>query len=98
MKSEAFFLKEKFVFWWGLRPRPRPNLPRPWAGPRAYDIYIRKGDPSLPLIYRKFRNQVESGRHVEKYYAADNLENYMFDLFEGSPRTLVSFNPPPRVY
>ena len=30
MKSEAFFPKENFVFWWGLRPRP--NLPRPWAG------------------------------------------------------------------
>ena len=31
MKNGAFFLKENFVFRWGLRPRP--NLPRPWAGP-----------------------------------------------------------------
>ena len=31
MKSGAFFLKKNFVFLWGLRPRP--NLPRPWAGP-----------------------------------------------------------------
>ena len=31
MESGAFFHKENFVFWWGLRPRL--NLPRPWAGP-----------------------------------------------------------------
>ena len=36
MKSGAFFLKEIFVFWWGLRPRP--NLPRPWAGPDWPDL------------------------------------------------------------
>ena len=26
MESGAFFHKENFVFWWGLRPRP-------WTGP-----------------------------------------------------------------
>ena len=31
MENGTFFLKENFVFWWGLRPRP--NLPRPWDGP-----------------------------------------------------------------
>ena len=31
MKSGAFFPKENFVFWCGLRPKP--NLPRPWANP-----------------------------------------------------------------
>ncbi|KAK9995403.1 hypothetical protein SO802_020089 [Lithocarpus litseifolius] len=52
--------------------------------------------PAYRLFMGRFGNQVESGRHVEKYYTADNLENYLFDLFEGSPRTLVSINPPPR--
>ena len=36
-------------------------------------------------------NQVESGRYAEKYikYTADDLESYLLDLFEGSPRILL---------
>ena len=55
---------------------------------------LEKVIPAYCSFMERFWNQVESGRHVEKYYTADDLENYMFDLFEGSPRTLVSFNPP----
>ena len=55
---------------------------------------LEKVIPAYCSFMGRFWNQVESGRHVEKYYTADDLENYMFDLFEGSPRTLVSFNPP----
>ncbi|XP_075661396.1 exocyst complex component EXO70A1-like [Castanea sativa] len=46
------------------------------------------------LAYRsfmgRFRNQVESGRHAGKYikYTAEDLEGYLLDLFEGSPRVL----------
>ncbi|KAL4634429.1 hypothetical protein ACB092_04G198800 [Castanea dentata] len=44
--------------------------------------------------YRSFMgmlgNQVESGRYAGKYikYTADDLESYLLDLFEGSPRVL----------
>ena len=33
-----FFLKENFVFWWGLWPRP--NLPRPWAALFKAPIFL----------------------------------------------------------
>ena len=38
MKSGVFFPKKSFVFWWGLRPRPRP-----WAGPclSNLELYFR---------------------------------------------------------
>ncbi|KAK7820116.1 exocyst complex component EXO70A1 [Quercus suber] len=45
--------------------------------------------------YRSFMgmlgNQVESGRYAGKYikYTADDLESYLLDLFEGSPRILL---------
>ena len=34
----AFFVKDKYFLWWGLRPRPK--LPRPWAGPGLNSTYI----------------------------------------------------------
>ena len=54
--------------------------------------------PAYRLFMGRFGNQEESGTHVEKYHTTDNLENYLFDLFEGSPCTLVSINPPPIQY
>nr|XP_023894326.1 exocyst complex component EXO70B1-like [Quercus suber]POE58571.1 exocyst complex component exo70a1 [Quercus suber] len=38
----------------------------------------------------RFGNQVEIGRHAGKYikYTADDLESYLFNLFEGVPRVL----------
>ena len=39
MESGAFFPKKIFVFWWGLRPRP--NLPRPWAGPAVTFLRLK---------------------------------------------------------
>ncbi|KAL4634433.1 hypothetical protein ACB092_04G199100 [Castanea dentata] len=46
--------------------------------------------PAYRSFMGRFGNQVESGRHAGKYikYTADDLENYLLDLFEGSPRVL----------
>ena len=33
-RDGAFFVKGKYFLWWGLRPRPK--LPRPWAGPSLH--------------------------------------------------------------
>ncbi|KAK9995400.1 hypothetical protein SO802_020086 [Lithocarpus litseifolius] len=46
--------------------------------------------PAYRSFMGRFRNLVESGRHAGKYikYAAEDLEGYLLDLFEGSPRVL----------
>ncbi|XP_075663453.1 exocyst complex component EXO70A1-like [Castanea sativa] len=46
--------------------------------------------PAYRSFMGRFGNQVESGRHAGKYikYTADDLENYLLDLWEGSPRVL----------
>ena len=46
--------------------------------------------PAYRSFMGRFGNQVESGRHAEKYieYTADDLESYLFNLFEGVPRVL----------
>jgi exocyst complex protein 7 len=38
----------------------------------------------------RFGSQLESGRHAGKYikYTPDDLENYLIDLFEGTPLVL----------
>ena len=46
--------------------------------------------PAYRSFMGRFRNLVESGRHAAKYikYTAEDLESYLLDLFEGSPRVL----------
>ncbi|KAF3973982.1 hypothetical protein CMV_002653 [Castanea mollissima] len=46
--------------------------------------------PAYRSFMGRFRNLVESGRHAGKYikYTAEDLEGYLLDLFEGSPRVL----------
>ena len=46
--------------------------------------------PAYRSFMGRFRNLVESGRHAGKYikYTAEDLESYLLDLFEGSPRVL----------
>ncbi|KAF3973980.1 hypothetical protein CMV_002651 [Castanea mollissima] len=54
-------------------------------------IFIsKKVIPDYRSFMGRFGNQVESGRHAGNYmkYTADDLENYLLDLFEGSPRVL----------
>jgi exocyst complex protein 7 len=38
----------------------------------------------------RFGSQLEGGRHAGKYikYTPDDLENYLIDLFEGTPLVL----------
>ncbi|KAF3947545.1 hypothetical protein CMV_026337 [Castanea mollissima] len=67
-----------------------------WKVPDAqlreeFRIFIsEKVIPAYRSFMGRFGNQVESGRHAGKYikYTADDLENYLLDLFEGSPRVL----------
>jgi len=46
--------------------------------------------PAYRSFLGRFGNQVESGRHAGKYikYTADDLESYLLDFFEGTPRVL----------
>lgn len=46
--------------------------------------------PAYRAFDGRFRNQVESARNAGKYikYSADDLEGYLLDLFEGTPRVL----------
>ncbi|XP_050258235.1 exocyst complex component EXO70B1-like [Quercus robur] len=46
--------------------------------------------PTYRSFMGRFGNQEKSGRHAEKYieYTADDLESYLFNLFEGVPRVL----------
>ena len=54
--------------------------------------------PAYRSFMGRFRNQVESGMHAEKYikYTAGDLKKYLRDLFEGSPRELRTIKPPVR--
>ncbi|KAF3973978.1 hypothetical protein CMV_002650 [Castanea mollissima] len=57
--------------------------------------------PAYHSFMGRFGNQVESGGYAEQYikYTADDLENYLSDLFKGIPRvlrTLVCIKPPVR--
>jgi exocyst complex protein 7 len=44
--------------------------------------------PAYRSFLGRFGNRVESGRYAGKYikYSADDLQSYLLDLFEGSPR------------
>ncbi|KAK9277963.1 hypothetical protein L1049_027520 [Liquidambar formosana] len=46
--------------------------------------------PAYRSFVGRFRSQLESGRHAGKYikYTPEDLENYLLDLFEGSPGVL----------
>lgn len=46
--------------------------------------------PAYRAFLGRFGSQLESGRHAGKYikYTADDLENYLLDLFEGTPAIL----------
>lgn len=46
--------------------------------------------PAYRSFMGRFGNQLESGRHSGKYikYTPDDLENYVLDLFEGTPLVL----------
>ncbi|KDP30922.1 hypothetical protein JCGZ_11298 [Jatropha curcas] len=46
--------------------------------------------PAYRAFLGRFGNQLESGRHAGKYikYTAEDLENYLLDLFEGTPLVL----------
>ncbi|EEF51795.1 exocyst complex component EXO70B1 [Ricinus communis] len=46
--------------------------------------------PAYRAFLGRFGSQLESGRHAGKYikYTADDLENYLLDLFEGTPLVL----------
>ena len=46
--------------------------------------------PAYRSFMGRFRSQLESGRHAGKYikYTPEDLENYLLDLFEGSPGVL----------
>ena len=50
----------------------------------------KKVIPYYRSFMGRFGNQVKSRRHAGNYmkYTADELENYLLDLFEGSPRVL----------
>ena len=107
--STVFFPKEKKASAVALQERLKNfnacfeeiyNVQTAWIVP---DAQLRKElrisilesvIPAYRSFLRRFGNQIESGRDVEKYYTQDNLENYLSHLFEGSPRTLVSINPP----
>lgn len=42
------------------------------------------------IFMGRYSNQLEGGKYGDKYikYSADDLQNYLLDLFEGSPRSL----------
>ncbi|GLJ15821.1 hypothetical protein SUGI_0260940 [Cryptomeria japonica] len=46
--------------------------------------------PAYRSFTGRFRSHLESGRHAERYmkYTAEDLENYLLDLFEGSPGSM----------
>ncbi|KAE8703518.1 Detected protein of confused Function [Hibiscus syriacus] len=46
--------------------------------------------PAYRSFMRRFGSQLDSGRHAGKYinYKPDDLENYLLDLFEGTPLVL----------
>uniref|UniRef100_A0A5B7AJJ1 Exocyst subunit Exo70 family protein n=1 Tax=Davidia involucrata TaxID=16924 RepID=A0A5B7AJJ1_DAVIN len=46
--------------------------------------------PAYRSFMGRFGNQIDNGRHAGKYikYTADDLENYLSDLFEGTPGDL----------
>ncbi|KAF2311499.1 hypothetical protein GH714_024392 [Hevea brasiliensis] len=46
--------------------------------------------PAYRAFLGRFGSQLESGRHAGKYikYTAEDLENYLLDLFEGTPLVL----------
>ncbi|KAL4341807.1 hypothetical protein GQ457_08G037440 [Hibiscus cannabinus] len=46
--------------------------------------------PAYRSFFGRFGSRLESGRHAGKYikYTPDDLENYLLDLFEGSPLVL----------
>ncbi|XP_057972355.1 exocyst complex component EXO70B1 [Malania oleifera] len=46
--------------------------------------------PAYRSFMGRFGNQLESGRHAGKYikYSPEDLENYLLDLFEGTPNVL----------
>ncbi|XP_030941141.1 exocyst complex component EXO70B1-like [Quercus lobata] len=56
---------------------------------------LEKVIPAYHSFMGRFGNQVESGRHAEKYikYTADDLEDYLSDLFKGIPRGLRTLAP-----
>ena len=58
MENGAFFPKENFVCWWGLRLRP--NLPRPWAGPDTLAKVVK--EHYLPIFRCKHVIALTSGR------------------------------------
>ena len=53
MESGAFFPKENFVCWWGLRPRP-------WAGPDTLAKVVK--EHYLPIFRCKHVIALTSGR------------------------------------
>nr|POE66795.1 exocyst complex component exo70a1 [Quercus suber] len=56
---------------------------------------LEKVIPAYRSFMGRFGNQVESGRHAEKHikYTADDLEDYLSDLFKGIPRGLRTLLP-----
>ena len=75
MKSGAFFLKENFVFWWGLRPRP-------WAGTASTEFIESAPSNFARLLCQESKKEENEINVYNVFIGVQKYKKYIWFLLK----------------